>query len=633
MRFKLNSMTAQALAMVALGAHTTAAFQPLFLSLRAPGAAAQRPSLQAAHARLRPVAADIRMQAKTESTAHDFSAVPWADLSHENVGRAAGHNFRHEDFPAVPWADLSEEEVAKQESMIAALLAMATTNMAGRAAGLNFRHEDFPAVPWADLSEEEVAEQEGMINAMLEMAATNMAESYEHMVQPVADTMAETIATAAETIDNIGEYTPDPSKKDSRLALLGVAALSGSGYAAVRVLGDSLDSSAILAIRFVIAAMVLSPWIRKLDKQVLGVALETGGWLTIGYIAQAVCLQTSTAGAAAFLASLTTVVCPVIERLTGKRLDKKAWTAMVLAVMGAFALEFGGGEMPKSNDLIGLLQPLLFGVYLFKTERALDKFPDQGLPITAVQTAVCATGSVCWYGFNQQLGVTPETTTEVLAQTGPSLDAASALLRPAIDLLAQTQSADDAALILSAIKTAPSAVPTLVDHAQSMPTVLSEQMMQTVDVMMQPVAEISNSIEAVNGVVADGVAESKLQIPDGVSNALWQAKMWTYAPKVFALAWLGVLSSAAVLAVESIAVGKLSSSEAAVVFSTEPLWAAAVGAICIGEHVGTNTFVGGALVVAACISRVASPAELSVMSKKAMEDARIKIEAYKLANK
>jgi len=563
-------MSTRALALVALGAHAAVAFQPLGLSLRSPSAHCL--PLQA-QARLRStrVVASLRIRMQAQPPVHDFPQVPWADLS------ADGDAARDGD-----------------SGMVDAIM-------------------------------------DGTKTLVL-MAEANMADTLD-MVQPVADTMADGLESMAETIDNIGEYTPDPSKKDSRLALLGVAALSGSGYAAVRVLGDSLDSSSILAIRFVIAALVLSPWIRKLDKEILGVALETGGWLTIGYVAQAVCLQTSSAGAAAFLASLTTVVCPVIERLTGKRLDKKAWTAMVLAVMGAFALEFGGGEMPKSNDLIGLLQPILFGIYLFKTEKALDKFPDQGLPITAVQTAVCAAGSVGWWGFWQTHGVSPASTTEILAQAAPAMDAASAIMRPAIDLLAQTQSSDDAALILSAIKNAPSAVPTMVDHAQSAPIVMSDEVMRTVDAMMQPVAEATNSIEAVSGTVADGVMESKIEIPDGVSNALWQAKVWAYAPKVFALAWLGVLSSAAVLAVESIAVGKLSSSETAVVFSTEPLWAAAVGAVCVGEHIGTNTFVGGALVVAACISRVASPAELSAMTKTAMADANAKIVAYKLTQK
>lgn len=441
----------------------------------------------------------------------------------------------------------------------------------------------------------------------------------------MAESMAEVPVAVAEGIESIGEFTPDPSKKDSRLALLAVAALSGSGYAAVRVLGDSYDSSSILAIRFVIAALVLAPWLRRCAPAVRGVALETGGWLAVGYIAQAVCLQTSNAGAAAFLASLTTVVCPVIERLTGKRLDQKAWTAMVLAVLGAFALEFGAGEMPNANDLIGLLQPLLFGIYLFKTENALEKHPELGIPITAVQTAVCAVACVGWWGFCHQHGMTPEATTEIIAQVN---QVANQVAQPAIDLFqGEHQSEEEAAMILGALKSEPSVV-----QAHSTAATLPADIMSSVDAMMQPIDRATNSMEAASSAVPDGVSESRIEVPDGVSNALWQAKMMTYAPKVFALAWLGILSSAAVLAVESIAVGKLSSSETAVVFSTEPLWAAAMGAIFVGEHIGPNTFVGGALVLAACISRVASPQELGEHWRKAMADAREQVAAYKHAN-
>ena len=448
-----------------------------------------------------------------------------------------------------------------------------------------------------------------------------------NLIQPASESMAESIDSnivqpMAESIDNIGEYTPDPSVRDSRLALLAVAALSGTGYGAVRMLGDSFDSSSILAIRFIIAAIVLMPWLVKCERKVLGVALESGCWLAGGYVAQAVCLQTASAGAAAFLASLTTVVCPVIERLTGKRLDKKAWTAMGLAVLGAFALECGGSEMPHANDLIGLLQPVLFGMYMFRTENALEKHPDQGIPITAVQTSICAATSIGWWGFWQQQGLMAPPA-DILAQATPTaMDAASQLMQiaqPAIDLLSPTQSPDEAEMILGAIKSAPSAM--VVEHITAA-TPVPNDVMQVVDAMMQPVAQATNSIEANSGPVADGVLESKLVVPSGVSEALDQAKLWATGSKVLALAWLGILSSAVVLAVETVAVGKLSSSETAVVFSTEPLWAAAMGSLLLGEQVGANTFVGGALVLSACISRVFSPEELKNLLQAQVAQAR-----------
>ena len=62
--------------------------------------------------------------------------------------------------------------------------------------------------------------------------------------------------SAVRKFDQAGSFVPDPSKTDARIALLVVAALSGSGYGAVKLLDGSLDSPSILAIRFVVRVYV-----------------------------------------------------------------------------------------------------------------------------------------------------------------------------------------------------------------------------------------------------------------------------------------------------------------------------------------------------------------------------------------
>ena len=39
-----------------------------------------------------------------------------------------------------------------------------------------------------------------------------------------------------------------------------------------------------------------------------------------------------------------------------------------------------------------------------------------------------------------------------------------------------------------------------------------------------------------------------------------------------------------------------------VLYSTEPVWAAAFANVVLGEAIGVNTVVGGALIISACIS-------------------------------
>jgi len=74
-----------------------------------------------------------------------------------------------------------------------------------------------------------------------------------------------------------------------------------------------------------------------------------------------------------------------------------------------------------------------------------------------------------------------------------------------------------------------------------------------------------------------------------------------------ALIWTSVFTTALTVWLETKALGKLSSSETTLLFSTEPLWGAAFAHAALGEHLDPNIFVGGALILAACLSRSITP--------------------------
>lgn len=67
-----------------------------------------------------------------------------------------------------------------------------------------------------------------------------------------------------------------------------------------------------------------------------------------------------------------------------------------------------------------------------------------------------------------------------------------------------------------------------------------------------------------------------------------------------AAAWTGLATTAANRVAETTALGKVSSSEASVLLATEPLWAAAFGALLVGESVGAADAAGGVLICLAC---------------------------------
>ena len=68
-----------------------------------------------------------------------------------------------------------------------------------------------------------------------------------------------------------------------------------------------------------------------------------------------------------------------------------------------------------------------------------------------------------------------------------------------------------------------------------------------------------------------------------------------------------MVSTAGVFGLEVRALGRVPSAEAAVLLATEPLWASLFAALGCGERFGANDYVGGGLVVAACLVNALTP--------------------------
>jgi len=289
------------------------------------------------------------------------------------------------------------------------------------------------------------------------------------------------------------EQEGEVSINAARGMILLAALLCGTNFGAIKLLQDGgLEPSVLMAARFVLAAVCMSPMLAKTDPKIIAKSIEVGVWLSLGYISQAIALQTTPAGTTAFLCSLTTVVCPVIEKFTGVRVTAQAWGAAALAVAGAAFLELSGDELPGIGDLFALMQPICFGYNFYLIEESMKDNPEQALPITTIQVVVCAVMAVVWAAFD--------------AHGVPDLSH-------------------------------------LTSH------------------------------------LADPMFD-------------------------FALVWLGLVSTAFILVLQTFALGKLPSSETAVVFSSEPLWGAGFASLLLGEKIGANTVFGGSLIIGACVGRV-----------------------------
>jgi len=74
-----------------------------------------------------------------------------------------------------------------------------------------------------------------------------------------------------------------------------------------------------------------------------------------------------------------------------------------------------------------------------------------------------------------------------------------------------------------------------------------------------------------------------------------------------AAVWTGLITTAGNRVAETTGLGKMSSSEAAVLLATEPLWAAVFASLFVGEVLGPEDIIGGALIVAACLATAVKP--------------------------
>lgn len=79
------------------------------------------------------------------------------------------------------------------------------------------------------------------------------------------------------------------------------------------------------------------------------------------------------------------------------------------------------------------------------------------------------------------------------------------------------------------------------------------------------------------------------------------------------LAWTGLISTSANFALEVAALGRVPSSEASVFLSTEPIWAAIFAAVLLGNTMAPNDYVGGSLMILACLMNSVSFDEVKKM--------------------
>jgi len=205
----------------------------------------------------------------------------------------------------------------------------------------------------------------------------------------------------------------------ARALLLGSSILYGTSFTFVKILDEYIPVGVSATVRFAIAALVTLPWIllKPLNEDnavveyqqdnigawnVFLAGAEVGLWNSLGYISQAVGLQTTDASKSAFICSLAVVVVPILEALNGKRISSAKILSVAMAVAGVAFLELGPqllSAQPSTtlsfttDDFATLLQPIPFGIGFWRMEHAMRSHPTQAMRLTATQMLTVALSS------------------------------------------------------------------------------------------------------------------------------------------------------------------------------------------------------------------------------------------------
>ncbi len=198
-------------------------------------------------------------------------------------------------------------------------------------------------------------------------------------------------------LPHLGRYRVD-------LVLLLVALVWGGSYLSAKVLTEQASVSAVLALRFLVAALaLLIVWVMRRERlpsrRAFGVGVLLG-------VTQASILWLETQGVAftsatnaGLIISLTIIVTPVLESVAARRwLPRPFFVAAVLAVVGvALLVSDNGFAQPNVGDLLILAAALVRSLHVTMMGHLIRGRSDSTITLTLLQALV---GAVVFTAFD-----------------------------------------------------------------------------------------------------------------------------------------------------------------------------------------------------------------------------------------
>ena len=177
-------------------------------------------------------------------------------------------------------------------------------------------------------------------------------------------------------------------------ALVIVVLVWGTTFPAMKDLTATFSPVWIILVRFVLATLILSPFLWRARRSDLLSGVVLGLVLFFCYLFQVEGLALTSSNRNAFITGLNVLVVPLLGVLGGRLPERRIVLALMLALAGLAALCWDGGAW-GSGDTLALLGAFCFGVYVkvmeIRTRRALRL-----MSVTAAQIATVAVCAALW---------------------------------------------------------------------------------------------------------------------------------------------------------------------------------------------------------------------------------------------
>jgi len=190
-----------------------------------------------------------------------------------------------------------------------------------------------------------------------------------------------------------------PARLPPAALLLLIAAIWGSSYSVVKTALNWYPVAGVIAIRFLLTALLLAPhWLRLPAAQrqlTLAVAAPTSLGLVAIFFAETAGVAHTSAGNAAFLVSLCLLLTPPVEwAWFGRRPAAKLWLAALVSLLGTWLLTGIAAGGLNGGDALMLLAALIRAFQTCLTTRLMRGKAVDSLGLTAAQGLMVGGGAL-----------------------------------------------------------------------------------------------------------------------------------------------------------------------------------------------------------------------------------------------